>query len=289
MDKLEKYNKILEAATEKNKGIETYINLDQLESLTEPLTEDYVRTSNEELTQKHKLVTTAYGFEDMLDMYNYALANTTKEEYTAKGKNYDVLDRVQRTVTRGGKKIRTTVYSDIKDTDNKIKTSSKKRQPTISQNKEYGLQLTPVILDGTDSQISTQDLQQLNALTRELTVVMETSKDNNYIELLIDPNGTPRACLGFSIGTVVELTYIATDDTVDRLALLAIHKLIELALETEKDIQTGVIEREEAIQVLIAEQYNIQFNPDTLTFQATYEDIIQAFGEDFVRLKETRE
>lgn len=288
MDKVEKYNKILEAATERNKGIETYINLPQLEQLTEELDENYVIDSNEELTTKHQLVLSAYGFEDMLGMYNYALSNTSKEEFLMKGKNYDVLDKVKRTVTRGGSKIQTTVYADIKDTDNKIKVGGKRQEPQKEKNKEHGIQLIPVVLDGIESQIPTEDLQHLNKLTQGMEVVLDSDRDRNYIELLVDESYSPRACLGFHVGDKIELTYIATDETVDKLTLTAIHKLIELSIELEKDIQMGVIEGDHNIQLLIAEQYNIEFDEEKQMYHSTYGDLVQSFGEDYIKLKEKK-
>lgn len=285
MNKLEKYNKILEAAMEKNKGLETYINLSQLVSLTEPLEENFVMDNNETLTQKHQLVLSAYGFDNMLDLYNYALANTSQEEYTTKGKNYDVLDRVKRTVTRDGKQMNTTVYSEIKDTDNKIKSGGKVKKPRIENNKEHGLQLIPVVLDGTASQVSTKDLQEITALARELTVVLGDLQDVNYIELLVDAEGSPRACLGFIFNQDVELTYLATDETVDNLTLTALHKLIELALETEKGIAVKVIEKDAHIQLLLLEQYGVQFDEESQTYHATYEELVNAFGEDYIKVK----
>ena len=284
MDNIEKYNKILEAATEKNKGIETYINLEQLEILTEPLEEDYVVNSNEELTNTHKTILSSYGFDKMLDMYNYALANTSKEEQVSKGKNYDVLDKVKRDVTRGGRKMRTTVYSDIKGTDNKIKVSGGSKEP----NKEYGLHLTPVILDGVDNQISTRDLQELNQLTNELKLILDTEQVNNYIELLVDLEGNPRACLYYVVDESIELNQISTDGTVDNLLAVAIHRLIRMALNYEKDVSMGVVEVGESIQLLLSEQYNIMYDQENNKYHATYEELVDSFGEDYIRLKGKR-
>ena len=284
MDNIEKYNKILEAVTEKNKGIETYINLEQLESLTEPLEEDYVVNSNEELTNTYKTILSAYGFDKMLDMYNYALANTSKEEQVNKGKNYDVLDKVKRRVTRGGRKMQTTVYSDIKGTDNKIKVSGGSKEP----NKEYGLHLTPVILDGVDNQISTRDLQELNQLTNELKLILDTEQVNNYIELLVDLEGNPRACLYYAVDELIELNQIITDGTVDNLLAVAIHRLIRLALNYEKDVSMGVVEVGESIQLLLSEQYNIMYDLEDNKYHATYEELVDSFGEDYIRLKGKR-
>lgn len=284
MDNIEKYNKILEAVTEKNRGIETYINLEQLESLTEPLEEDYVVNSNEELTNTHKTILSSYGFDKMLDMYNYALANTSKEEQVSKGKNYDVLDKVKRDVTRGGRKMRTTVYSDIKGTDNKIKVSGGSKEP----NKEYGLHLTPVILDGVDNQISTRDLQELNQLTNELKLILDTEQVNNYIELLVDLEGNPRACLYYAVDESIELNQISTDGTVDNLMAVAIHRLIRLALNYEKDVSMGVVDGGESIQLLLSEQYNIMYDQEDNKYHATYEELVDSFGEDYIRLKGKR-
>lgn len=278
-------------AMDTNDGLETYINLDELGALTEEgLEENYVAENDDSLTENYKLILAAYGFKSFFDLYTYALSNTSHEEVTQKAKQYDVLDNVKQTVTRNGRKMDTMIYSEIKDTDNRIKTR-KESENSNSDKQNIDAEYISVVLDSYDKPITSEERFAVKDLVEPLTTLLGDPDDSlDYIILLVDPTYTTHGAFGFVIeDDFMTLGYVATDGTVDSLVLRVINEMVSVGLEKQLSLTLPIFKGDEEIQRIIAEMYNFTFNEELGLYLCDYTELVKAFGEDFIKIKETND
>jgi len=195
-------------------------NSDYLANVTEPLSDDYVESHNDELTQKYAGAIKVYGYESFGDLYLATKADFASDEsgmeFRAKeaeksaSKNKDVskLRLVQRTVMRRGKPTTLSFYEDPNKGEKKTEADNPPKQQDGEQEADY----TGFYTAGEN--FGKPDQARLNSLLPPEDWYTVGSTKGNMYDCLYFVNGTEFTSVAGvkRVGNLLTLAFVSTKD-----------------------------------------------------------------------------
>jgi hypothetical protein len=234
--------------------IEMRINTESLEEVKQEMYEDEISTSyirfithvegleevidnNEQLTKNFKGFVTMHGFEDLYDMYIYAMSCDVYQEYIVKGKDYSKLTPVKRKVTRNGVEREVTVYVKQNENEEDDK-KGKDTQGTKSKGSGSGhaREAKPKIV-GKDKKPDPKEIVDIMQLVKDFPNSTQI-KDNFDMYIMYEKDGEVIGVAGFTLDTTyVKLEGFASNGTVPGVGSRSFFEGIKLALDMKRNFK----------------------------------------------------
>lgn len=253
--------------------------------LGRPVTKNYVKVNNEDLTNAYKALVDSNGSEDFLRFYD-----SIEHMEKAGSKDFGRLQTEERTVMRNGKPMKTKIYvdPDSKEDSNPLDSGSqsggsKSPSPMVATDLHRGYTFAD-----TDDKDESHEVKQ--KLPKDLNLEgfvgsSQFTKQSDNVLVYTDDEGTVQALAGFSKqGSYLVLDYVTYSPMVAGAYTNAMYELIAKALQNGLGAKYPIPDEEDispkelmALEAL-AENYGL-LNTGSC-YVGVYEDMAEQVGMD---------
>jgi hypothetical protein len=264
------------------------INGDTINEVQQELYEDDISTSyirfithvkdlqevidnNEQLTKNFTGFIRMHGFEDLYDMYLYAMSCDTVPEHIAKGKDYSKLTPVKRKVTRNGVEREVTVYvKPGEDAEPEEGQTESKGKGGGGSNHVKGAKPRVV---GKDKKPDPKEIIDIMQLVKDFPGASRVSESLD-IYILFEKDGEVLGIAGFTVQeTYVKLEGFASNGEASGVGARSFFEGIKLALDLQRNFKVF----DEAEAAPLFEKYGLEKTGNEWTVR--YKLLQQTFEE----------